>query len=81
MQFDVTFPALQCSIISLDAMDISGQEHLDVVCTCVLLLLSLLLVIYLSEDAMELFSCYKLCSVTDGCRLAVTNMFEFNALM
>jgi hypothetical protein len=30
MQFDVTFPALQCSIISLDAMDISGQEHLDV---------------------------------------------------
>jgi hypothetical protein len=35
MQFDVTFPALQCSIISLDAMDISGQEHLDVVCICV----------------------------------------------
>ncbi|PWZ41220.1 Endoplasmic reticulum-Golgi intermediate compartment protein 3 [Zea mays] len=30
INFDVTFPALQCSIISLDAMDISGQEHLDV---------------------------------------------------
>jgi hypothetical protein len=39
INFDVTFPALQCSIISLDAMDISGQEHLDVVCICVLLLL------------------------------------------
>ena len=23
-QFDITFPALQCSIISVDAMDISG---------------------------------------------------------
>lgn len=30
-QFDITFPALQCSIISVDAMDISGLEHLDVV--------------------------------------------------
>ncbi|GJN02729.1 hypothetical protein PR202_ga20110 [Eleusine coracana subsp. coracana] len=30
INFDVTFPALQCSIISLDAMDISGLEHLDV---------------------------------------------------
>ncbi|KAH6558506.1 hypothetical protein KP509_1Z060600 [Ceratopteris richardii] len=27
---DVTFPALACSIISLDAMDISGEQHLDV---------------------------------------------------
>lgn len=31
VQFDITFPALACSIISLDAMDISGAEHLDVV--------------------------------------------------
>lgn len=31
-QFDVTFPALPCSILSLDAMDISGEQHLDVVC-------------------------------------------------
>ncbi|PNX75491.1 endoplasmic reticulum-golgi intermediate compartment protein 3-like, partial [Trifolium pratense] len=28
--FDVTFPALACSILSLDAMDISGEQHLDV---------------------------------------------------
>ena len=32
VQFDVTFPALQCSIISIDTMDISGERHLDVVC-------------------------------------------------
>lgn len=32
VQFDVTFPALACSIVSLDAMDISGEQHLDVVC-------------------------------------------------
>ena len=32
VQFDVTFPALPCSILSLDAMDISGEQHLDVVC-------------------------------------------------
>lgn len=30
INFDVTFPALQCSILSLDAMDISGEEHFDV---------------------------------------------------
>lgn len=30
INFDVTFPALPCSIISLDAMDISGEQHLDV---------------------------------------------------
>ena len=31
VQLDVTFPSLACSIISLDAMDISGEQHLDVV--------------------------------------------------
>ncbi|KAI8550440.1 hypothetical protein RHMOL_Rhmol06G0107100 [Rhododendron molle] len=30
INFDVTFPALPCSILSLDAMDISGERHLDV---------------------------------------------------
>ncbi|CAN1236309.1 Endoplasmic reticulum-Golgi intermediate compartment protein 3 [Linum grandiflorum] len=28
--FDVSFPALPCSILSIDAMDISGEQHLDV---------------------------------------------------
>eukprot|EP00250_Pteridium_aquilinum_P003513 c13825_g1_i2 orf=635-1795(-) len=27
---DITFPSLACSIVSLDAMDISGEQHLDV---------------------------------------------------
>ena len=31
MQFDITFPGLPCEWISLDAMDISGEMHLDVV--------------------------------------------------
>lgn len=30
INFDITFPALACSMLSLDAMDISGEEHLDV---------------------------------------------------
>ena len=30
MQFDVTFPKMPCSWISLDAMDVSGDIHLDV---------------------------------------------------
>lgn len=30
INFDITFPALPCSILSIDAMDISGEQHLDV---------------------------------------------------
>nr|GMD56020.1 endoplasmic reticulum-Golgi intermediate compartment protein 3-like isoform X1 [Ipomoea batatas] len=30
INFDITFPALPCSIVSVDAMDISGEQHLDV---------------------------------------------------
>ncbi|KAG8493951.1 hypothetical protein CXB51_011279 [Gossypium anomalum] len=30
INFDVTFPAIACSILSLDAIDISGEQHLDV---------------------------------------------------
>lgn len=33
MQFDVTFPSIPCSLLSVDAMDISGEQHLDIVCT------------------------------------------------
>ncbi|CAM8894990.1 unnamed protein product [Rhodiola kirilowii] len=28
--FDVTFPAVPCSLLSLDAIDISGEQHLDI---------------------------------------------------
>ncbi|XP_022727443.1 endoplasmic reticulum-Golgi intermediate compartment protein 3-like isoform X2 [Durio zibethinus] len=28
--FDVTFPAIPCSLLSVDAMDISGEQHLDI---------------------------------------------------
>ncbi|KAL9253609.1 Endoplasmic reticulum-Golgi intermediate compartment protein 3-like protein [Drosera capensis] len=30
INFDVTFPALPCSLLTVDAMDISGEQHLDV---------------------------------------------------
>ncbi|KAL7199848.1 hypothetical protein ACSBR2_022036 [Camellia fascicularis] len=30
INFDVTFPSIPCSILSLDAMDISGEQHLDI---------------------------------------------------
>ncbi|EPS58242.1 hypothetical protein M569_16573, partial [Genlisea aurea] len=30
INFDVTFPALACSVVSIDAMDIGGEQHLDV---------------------------------------------------
>uniref|UniRef100_A0A7N0R8S3 Endoplasmic reticulum-Golgi intermediate compartment protein 3-like n=1 Tax=Kalanchoe fedtschenkoi TaxID=63787 RepID=A0A7N0R8S3_KALFE len=28
--FDVTFPVVPCSLLSVDAMDISGEQHLDI---------------------------------------------------
>ncbi|CAN4122220.1 unnamed protein product [Withania somnifera] len=30
INFDISFPALPCSILSVDAMDISGEQHLDI---------------------------------------------------
>ncbi|KAI4296350.1 hypothetical protein L6164_036315 [Bauhinia variegata] len=30
INFDVTFPDVRCSILSLDAMDISGEQHIDI---------------------------------------------------
>ncbi|XP_022013047.1 endoplasmic reticulum-Golgi intermediate compartment protein 3 [Helianthus annuus] len=30
IHFDIVFPALPCTILSVDAMDISGEEHLDI---------------------------------------------------
>ncbi|KAL1812147.1 hypothetical protein DCAR_0624343 [Daucus carota subsp. sativus] len=30
IDFDVTFPAIPCSLLSIDAMDISGEQHLDI---------------------------------------------------
>ena len=30
INFDISFPRMPCSIISLDTMDISGEQHLDV---------------------------------------------------
>ncbi|RAL49469.1 hypothetical protein DM860_012902 [Cuscuta australis] len=30
IHFDVTFPAIRCSLLSVDAMDISGEQHLDI---------------------------------------------------
>ncbi|XP_061982336.1 uncharacterized protein LOC133702128 isoform X1 [Populus nigra] len=30
INFDVTFPAIRCSLLSVDAIDISGEQHLDI---------------------------------------------------
>ncbi|KAL0422371.1 UNVERIFIED_CONTAM: Endoplasmic reticulum-Golgi intermediate compartment protein 3 [Sesamum latifolium] len=30
INFDVTFPAIPCTLLSLDTMDISGERHLDI---------------------------------------------------
>ncbi|XWS54489.1 hypothetical protein CRYUN_Cryun10bG0094000 [Craigia yunnanensis] len=30
INFDVTFPAIPCTLLSIDAMDISGEQHLDI---------------------------------------------------
>lgn len=30
INFDVTFPVIPCSLLSLDAVDISGEQHLDI---------------------------------------------------
>ncbi|XP_071725662.1 uncharacterized protein [Rutidosis leptorrhynchoides] len=30
INFDITFPSVSCTLLSLDAMDISGEQHLDI---------------------------------------------------
>ncbi|KAL8239543.1 hypothetical protein R6Q59_016110 [Mikania micrantha] len=30
INFDISFPAVSCTLLSLDAMDISGEQHLDI---------------------------------------------------
>ncbi|XP_076960217.1 uncharacterized protein LOC143636525 [Bidens hawaiensis] len=30
INFDITFPAISCTLLSLDAIDISGDQHLDI---------------------------------------------------
>ncbi|XP_057976642.1 uncharacterized protein LOC131163855 [Malania oleifera] len=30
INFDITYPAIPCTILSLDAMDISGEQHFDI---------------------------------------------------
>ncbi|KAG9157686.1 hypothetical protein Leryth_014192 [Lithospermum erythrorhizon] len=30
INFDITFPATRCSLLSVDSMDISGEQHLDI---------------------------------------------------
>ncbi|GAA0140838.1 hypothetical protein LIER_02115 [Lithospermum erythrorhizon] len=30
INFDITFPAIRCSLLSVDTMDISGEQHLDI---------------------------------------------------
>ncbi|KAK9073947.1 hypothetical protein SSX86_006545 [Deinandra increscens subsp. villosa] len=31
INFDISFPAVSCTLLSLDAIDISGEQHLDIV--------------------------------------------------
>lgn len=33
LQFDVTFPSVPCTLLSVDTMDISGEQHHDIVRT------------------------------------------------
>ncbi|KAG9135357.1 hypothetical protein Leryth_007137 [Lithospermum erythrorhizon] len=30
INFDITFPAIRCSLLGVDTMDISGEQHLDI---------------------------------------------------
>ena len=41
VQFDMSFPAIPCSILSIDAIDVSGEQHLDIVCDASISALSL----------------------------------------
>lgn len=31
MQFDVSFPHVACSLLAVDTMDVSGEQHYDIV--------------------------------------------------
>lgn len=31
LQFDITFPSIPCTLLSVDTTDISGEQHHDIV--------------------------------------------------
>jgi hypothetical protein len=33
LQFDITFPSIPCTLLSVDTKDISGEQHHDIVCS------------------------------------------------
>ena len=44
LQFDITFPSIPCTLLSVDTTDISGEQHHDIVCSEVILLCDDLLI-------------------------------------
>lgn len=47
LQFDITFPSIPCTLLSVDTTDISGEQHHDIVCSEVILLCDTLLIYFL----------------------------------
>jgi hypothetical protein len=33
LQFDISFPSIPCTLLSVDTTDISGEKHHDIVCS------------------------------------------------
>ena len=47
LQFDITFPSIPCTLLSIDTTDISGEQHHDIVSSEVILFCDALLIYFL----------------------------------
>jgi hypothetical protein len=59
LQFDITFPSIPCTLLSVDTMDISGEQHHDIVRSEVILLCDTLLIYFFAfsyNDSIVSFS-------------------------
>lgn len=58
LQFDITFPSIPCTLLSVDTIDISGEQHHDIVsCEVIFTFWYFFNLYFLYDDSIGPFHC------------------------